>query len=291
MKFDMNAAWNDAMALIRGNREVLAVVAGVFILLPGLAMAVLFADQQAQAMGTLRSMLTAGPGLVPRAAAQPAPGWFYVVAVAMFVIEIVGYLSLLALLDSRQRPTVGEAILTALRCLLPMIGAILLFVVGYSVIGVALSLVAGLLVAGAAAASGSAGATAGLGFIFIIVLLAVIFWVMVRFSLTIADIVLGRTLNPVRALIQSWRMTKGNGGRLFGFYLLLFIAYLVITIVLFGVLYAVGAALPGQTGGLVLGIASGVIAAVFAVLVSALVAAIYRQLAGPNASDLSGTFE
>ena len=44
MRFSMSDAWNDAMALMRRNREVLAIVAGVFFLLPGLVMTVMFAD-------------------------------------------------------------------------------------------------------------------------------------------------------------------------------------------------------------------------------------------------------
>ena len=34
MKFDMGAAWNEAMRLISGNLQVIAIVAGVFFFLP-----------------------------------------------------------------------------------------------------------------------------------------------------------------------------------------------------------------------------------------------------------------
>lgn len=287
----MNAAWTDALALIRANREVLAVVAGVFILLPALAMAVLFADQQTQAMGMLRSMLQGGVLRPPVGQASPTPGWFVALSLAMFLVQLVGYLSLLALMDSRQRPTVGQAIVTGLKCLLPFVGAMLLFVIAYAVVAVVFSLLIAVVVGGLGAGTGTTGAAAGLIGIFTFALFVVVFWMMVRFSLTLAEIVLGHTLNPAAALIRSWRLTKGNSARLFGFYILLFLAYLVIAMVLFGVLMAAGAVLPGQVGGLVMGLVSGLISAVFAVLVTALIAAIYRQVAGPSAQDLAGTFE
>ena len=47
MKFSMSAAWNDAIALMQRNKDVLAIVAGVFFLLPGLVITVIFAEQQA----------------------------------------------------------------------------------------------------------------------------------------------------------------------------------------------------------------------------------------------------
>ena len=37
MKFDMGKAWNDTVAILSANREVLLVLAGVFFLLPALA--------------------------------------------------------------------------------------------------------------------------------------------------------------------------------------------------------------------------------------------------------------
>ena len=37
MKLDLSAAWDGAMTMIRANREVVTVLAGVFFLLPNLA--------------------------------------------------------------------------------------------------------------------------------------------------------------------------------------------------------------------------------------------------------------
>ena len=34
MTFDMNRTWNEALSLVRANFQLLAVIAGVFLLLP-----------------------------------------------------------------------------------------------------------------------------------------------------------------------------------------------------------------------------------------------------------------
>ena len=41
MKLDMGRAWSDAIALLRGNQQVILIVAGVFFFLPNLALALL----------------------------------------------------------------------------------------------------------------------------------------------------------------------------------------------------------------------------------------------------------
>jgi hypothetical protein len=278
------------MALIRGNREVLAIVAGVFFLLPGLVLAVLFADEQAEAMRLLQAMMEGQeePGM----ALETVPGWFVGVALAAFFVQLIGYLALLALMDGGRRPTVGEAIGTAFKCLLPLIGTVLFFAVAYTVSAIVVSLVLGLIVGGLAAAIGSPAVATSMSFVAILALLVAVFWVMVRFSLTLAEIVLGDKWNPINALAGSWRLTRGNSFRLFLFYLLLGIVYLVIYMVVFGVLLsALMVAFSDTTGGLLLGVTSGIIGAAFGVIGTAIIAAIHRQLSGSSAAAVSQTFE
>jgi hypothetical protein len=293
MKFDMSAAWNDAMGLMRGNREVLAVVAGVFFLLPSLVMAVLFADEQAEAVKMLEAMMQ-GNVLQdePAMALEAAPGWFLAVGLAAFFVQLIGYLALLALMDGTRRPTVGEAIGTAFKCLLPLIGTVILFGIGYLLFAFTISLALGVVVAGIVAATGSTAVAGSLSAIALLAIVVAIFWVMVRLSLTLAEIVLGDKLNPIRAFAGSWRLTRGNSFRLFLFYLLLAIVYLVIYIVVFGVLLsAVMVAFSGATAGFILGLFAGLIGALFGVVGTAIVAATYHQLAGPSAAAFSQTFE
>ena len=293
MRFSMSAAWNDATALMQRNKEVLAIVAGVFFLLPSLVMAVLFAEQQAQAMTMVQSMLQ-GQVLQEDGAAplQAVPGWFIAVGLGLFPVQLIGYLALLAIMDDRRRPTVGEAIGMAFKCLLPLIGAFILFVIGYFVCALLLSLLVGVVVAGIGAATGSTAISGGLTLILSIAVLVAVFYVLVRLSLTLAEMVLGQKLNPIKAYAGSWRLTQGNSFRLFLFYLLLLIVYVVISMVIFGVLLgALGLTLSPTASGLVMGLISGVVGAVFGVVAMAIVAATYRQLAGPSAEAVRETFE
>ena len=55
MKFDSNRAWQDSVAAVRANREVLFPVAGVFFLLPSLLSGVLLADVQAHMLENIEN--------------------------------------------------------------------------------------------------------------------------------------------------------------------------------------------------------------------------------------------
>ena len=44
MKLDLSAAWDGAMTMIRANREVVTVLAGVFFFLPNLAFSLFLPD-------------------------------------------------------------------------------------------------------------------------------------------------------------------------------------------------------------------------------------------------------
>jgi uncharacterized membrane protein len=85
--------------------------------------------------------------------------------------------------------------------------------------------------------------------------------------------------NPIRALRRSWRLTSGNGLRLAAFYLLLFLAFFVISQVL-GLIVGLLTALPGAEIALVLGaLLSGVIYAALILVGYAVLASVHRQLA------------
>ena len=89
---------------------------------------------------------------------------------------------------------------------------------------------------------------------------------------------------------RAWTLTKGAGTRLFAFFALLFVAYIVISMVAGIVLQALGLLTPeALTGGGVLAFAlvASVIAALLAMLMSGILVSIHRQLAGkgPAADD------
>ena len=108
MKFEMGRAWNDAVALLRANGQVVLVVAGVFFFLPYLALMVLMPDY----MQTLNGAGAAEPGNVDAAMEQMrqvyADIWWAILI--MVVLQGIGMLGLLAFLTDRNRPTVGEAL-------------------------------------------------------------------------------------------------------------------------------------------------------------------------------------
>jgi ABC-type Fe3+ transport system permease subunit len=79
--------------------------------------------------------------------------------------------------------------------------------------------------------------------------------------------------------------------RLFLFYLLLVVAYFVISIVV-GLIVAALVVVSGDSIGLMVNaLLSGVVGAIAYTVFVAVLAAVHRQLSGPSAAAVSGTFE
>jgi hypothetical protein len=275
MKFDMTVAWSEAMRLIAANRQVIAVVAGVFFFLPYLAFMLMFMNQ----MSALEAAQSANPD--PEAMGQAMMGfygdiwWFVLLAM---VIQGIGMLGLLTLLTDRSRPTVAEALKAGARMFLPYFGAQLLLSALFGLL---------ILVPVAVGATGSVGAG-----LFLALIAAVIFcYLFTKFLLTPAVIAIERQANPLTALGRSWRLTKGNSLRIFLFVFLLFLAVGVVGGVISmiaGLFLALGGA---QTALIGQAVVSGLINAVFYVIFLGMLAAIYRQLAGPSPETVRETFE
>lgn len=280
MKFDSNRAWQEAMAAVAANRQVLVAVAGVFFLLPALLSAVFLGDAQTQVLEALGR-----PGEAERVFTENL-GLFTGFGIGGTLVQGVGYLAVTALLSDRARPTVGQAIGTALKALPTLLAALLLMLLGLSILSVLLGLVIG---GAAALLAGAAGATVGTT----IALLAAMFYLSVRLSLVVPVIVNERIANPVAAMARAWRLTRHNAARLLGFFLLLTIAYVVVAFMASLVLIGPVALLAGQGQALTLftGVVSGAISAVSSVIVAAVLAFAHRQLAGPSAEAITRTFE
>jgi hypothetical protein len=275
MKFDMGAAWNEAMRLISGNRQVIAIVAGVFFFLPYFAFSLLLMNQ----MSALEASQAANPD--PEGAGRAVMGFYgdiWWIVLLLTVVGAIGMIGLLTLLTDRSRPTVGEALKAGLRLFLTYIGAQLLisFLFGLLLlipiaIGAGVSVAAGVLV----------GLVAAIAFAYLFT----------KLLLTPAVIAIERQANPIAALGRSWRLTKGNSVRIFLFLFLLFLALAVIGAVISGIvglIFALGGpetALIGQA------IVGSLINAIFYVIFLGLLAAIYRQLAGTTAAGVRETFE
>lgn len=275
MKFDMGSAWNEAVALAGANKELLAIIAGLFVFLPNLALA-LFVPE------FLTGPATPPGNPDPDQAMDAMMGYYARVGPAIGIltfINAIGSLAMIALLTA-GRPTVGEALKTGAITLLPYVAAQIILVLGLSlVIGVPLGL--------AVALGGAAG-----GVIVGLLAIAVFFYLFVKFSLLSPTMIIGGTLNPFTALLGSWRATKGNSFRLAGFYLLLGVGVMVVGIVITIVSGLFVAMLGTGTAGLLIGGAvNGVFAAAIGIVSACILTAVYRQLSGPNNEATAELFD
>ena len=268
MKLDINLAWRQASAAVAANREVLAGLAGVFILLPRLALD-LFAPA-APATSTAMS-LEAMAQILQTYYAGMAP-WL----LAVTLVETTGTLALLTLLTDHSHPTVGQAIRRGAICVVPYLLAQLLFVLGVGLLGGTALGLAGL---------GGSKQLAG------VVMGTILFWgiyAWVRLVVLAPVIVVDRARGPLAAIGRSWRLTRGNGARIFGLLLLFVVVMLVMMVAVSGVIGSLGALLAGPgTARIAVSIAASVLSSTLTVYLVAVIAQIHRQLAAPlSGSDL-----
>ena len=261
--FDSSRAWAEAAAAVSANRDVLLALAGVFVVLPTFAMAILVPPPLPQT-GISMQALVATMGEYYRSNALPL--------IAAALIHMIGTLAMLALITDETRPTVGQTIkqgftstpsVIAAQLVLGMaIGAVVLLPVA---LGGALKSPAILVVALAAA-------------------LGLAVWAWVRASLVSPAVLVDRLANPLTALKRSWQLTEGNALRLLGFFALLVIASLVIMAVAESAIRLVLALLIGASGAeLGAAFVAAVLQAVMTVYFVAVTATAHRQLAEASA--------
>ena len=272
MKLEMNRAWNEAMALIGANKDVVLVVAGVFFFLPYFGFMLMVPNV---------GMSMSDPAASEQAAEQMMAFYsrFWWLMLVLSLVQGIGMLGILALLTDHRRPTVAEALMIGARKVLPYIAAYLLLGMGIGLVAVVLF--------GAAVASGSIAAGVFIGFVAV----AVMAYAFTKFSLVPAVLVKEDVGNPVKALVRSWRLTKGNSLRLFGFYFLLIIALavvmMVVSLVITFSLGVLGQEAMTFGGALV----SSLMNAVWATAFLAVLSAVHDQLGGTSSAQISETFE
>ena len=274
MKLDMGRAWNDALLLLRGNQQVVLIVAGVFFFLPNLALLLLMSDTMGEVEARLAGETDPG-AMFEMVGTLYGEIWWQVLIVSL--LSAVGMLGLLALLTDHKRPTVGEALKAGVTYLLPYIGAVIVtgFIVGLIVL---LALVV------ASAAGAAAGALMG------IVALVALLYVYTKLSLMVPVIVIEEVMNPIRALGRSWSLTKGNSVRLFLFYVLIFVVFFVAMMVL-GIVGSVLGLIAGEDANLIVSSLISAAANMIGItLYLAVLAAVHRQLSG-GAKEVGATFE
>ena len=280
MNFDMGRAWNDAIAKLSANFSLLAILGGVFFFIPSLIMFIALPD----VMGTLMAP-NADPTQMEAMIANLGPSFFGIYLVVLLG-SMVGYVAMIALLGDSRRASVGEAIGTGFKALLPLIAILLILIVAYFLVAIGVGLVLGLLIAAVGAAS--TGAAGVLTFVLVIAAIVAVLWVMTRLSMISPVIALEKTMNPLTILSRSWRLTAPVQRPLFLFYVVLFVAYFVVAIVLFMIMGLITTLLGMPS---VLGFLNGLTGALVAMLFSAIFVAVYNQLAGPTLTQFSDTFE
>lgn len=256
-KLDMGRAWVQATGMIGANRDLVGVLAGLFLFIPMFVLV----------YAVFTSGITFGGGggepnpeqVAAEVNALLMANWWALLIAAFG--QLAGSIAILALLGDPDRPTVREALGKVPRLFLPIIGAQVLI----GLLTQLPSLVTGLLPEAIAAALS-------------LVTLPVTLYLTIKFCLSSGVIVLGRQRNPIEAMKTSWRLTKGNSFRLFAFFamlmLLAFVIGLIFMLVIGLILSAAGerASLIGNA------VVFALLLTVFYTVSFALTASIFRQL-------------
>lgn len=264
------------MVLVRENFSLLAVIAGIFVLLPTVAIYLLIPG--------LEDFIdpTTSPDMTPEQMMElvaPIFGW----GIPIMLIQFIGYNAMVALMGN-GRPTVGEALGTGAKAVPSIIAAFLIFMIAYMLASIVVVIPFTML----AAVTG----VGALGVIAPFMVMAVAIFLMTRLSLTMPAVVIEEMLNPIRALKRSWDLTAPHQWRVMGFWAILVVAYLVISLLITGVIGVVAAiAGGGMASKLILGVTNGVLAMVVGMVQCALAVAIHSQLAGPSEAEVTSTFE
>lgn len=261
MKLDLNSAWESAVKLVRKNREMVLVLAGVFFFLPYVVFS-LFVPMDGFAMAAESGDRAA---MIAAFNAFAADYWWAVLLLSL--IQTIGATAIMAVIGDPARPTVNDAMTRGLTLLPSQIGAQII------------SSFALLVIFMLAVLLGSLGGSGAMATTFGILTLPVLLYLWARFSLSAPTVAIDRQFNSFRAVTSSWRLTRGSGMRLFAFYLLLLVAFFVVGQVL-GLLISLFTALPGEELARILdAVLSGLLNASFAVIIYAVFAAVHRQLA------------
>lgn len=268
-KFDMGAAWEDSMVLLRSYSGLTWAIAAVFLFLPTLAVSWFGPTPIEPATGATFDQIM----VAARANLRQAIPYQLLVA----LISAIGGVGILRLWLSRTGVSVGEALMFAVK-MAPTVIAVQLIM-----FAALLFVVLVLLAPGIAAGGGSVAILLLILGLLIFAALAAYFWG--RLS-TISAVIADRAVhNPFVAIREAWTLTKGNGWRIFLFLFLVMLVVLIIAAILGGIV-AAAAGTGSGAGRILIGLVEGGVAAVSGMVTLAIVAAIYRQLAMRNSGEV-----
>jgi len=276
MNFSMNATWSRGVELVRDNLQLLSVIAGVFLLLPTVAAYLLLPDFQILMDPSVSEEQTA-------AWIAENAGMLSVIGIFALVMNFAGYGAMVALTGG-SRPTVGQAIGAGFRIVPSTIAALVLFAIAYMIGSIAIITPISLL-----ASLGGAGGVAVLG---MIAALVFVVWLMARLSLTLPVLALEDTLNPLKAMVRSFGLTRPRQWAVATFWVVLGVVYTIITLLVTGVFGVIAAlAGTGTAASAIMGLANGILAMAVGMLISAIAVAMYGQLDAPSPERVEKTSE
>lgn len=256
---DSNSAWASATRMVAANRDLLIAIAGVFFVLPGLIGAV-FVPSPAMSPGMTEAQVL---DVMQNYYASSWP-----VLVLLSLPPMAGMLTMLAAMLDNARPTVSQAIRQSLIALPSYFAAQVLIALAIFPIAMVQTAFLGLLLPDRLAVSVSLG---------------ILLYPIMR-TMLVGPVVAGQAeRNPLKAIRESVRLTRGNAGRI-----LLFIglAGLVFLVVYGLMMMFVGVVLVLMVKGepqrlLGEGVAGVLLAAAYTYFV-AMLAAVYGQLGEPE---------
>ncbi len=262
-RLSIGTAWAQAAEGVRRERRLLAPVVLGLILLPSVVSAMI--------------QPPAPPGTTA------PPGWWMLGTFAVLLVTIVGQLAVVLLVNG-WRGRVGEAIARSGRRLPHLLVAALIVALPLVVALGLLSLATGGVRATSPQQLGSGGALAALLFMALVIVIAVRLLPMVAIAATGED-------GPIALLRRTWRATQGNFWRLFGFFLLWVVAFVIVRLAVGAVLgtlvtLLVGKPEPWSVSLLLIAGITGLIQALFVTVYTAMVARIAVQLEGAPSSGM-----
>jgi membrane-anchored glycerophosphoryl diester phosphodiesterase (GDPDase) len=278
MKLSITTAWNEASAFVKQEGGTLFLIAFALLALPGIIFQVAFQPYTAALMPT-----TPGtpPDLSPLMSALPI---FLLLLIPLMLLSMWGQLTI-STLALRRETVIGSAFGHALRRLLPLLGAVIIWAVAVTLLVVP---IAALMVAGVRSGH------PGVPLLLVFALMLFMIFVSVRL-LVMTPLAAAEPAGPVEILRRSWRATAGHFWKLFGFVALITIAFLVVAMVaaiFVGIIVTLvgGPPLPGSLSFVVVQLIMGVLRAVFFTYFVVTLARIYAQLS-PNGGSVAQVFE
>ena len=251
-KVSISQAWDESRAVLARDGSLIATVALALVVLPSVAVSVLLPE--ASVGGQLSNV------------------WRAIVLVA-FLISFVGQLSIVRLAMG-PHITVGEAIRHGASRVLPYLGAFLLWVVPFVLVGSVPYKMAG----------ENGGQPTVIAALLLLAVTALACFVVVRLLL-LGPVATAEPIGPIKIIRRSWDLTAGNWWRLFGFVLIFAVGALAVIWSVTAVLGIISRLWLGQVprasvSGLVILLVVQAITSALYVVLFVMQARIYTQLSG-----------